>query len=56
MNNRPALAITSEQFMHLSTYITHTAKDIPLLVNSTRLVEIAQALRSLLLDLDNQPV
>jgi aminopeptidase YwaD len=56
IKNRPALAITSEQFMHLSTYITHTAKDIPLLVNSTRLVEIAQALRSLLLDLDNQPV
>lgn len=54
MNNRPALAITSEQFMHLSTYITHTAKDTPQLVDSNRLVEIAQALRSLLLDLDDQ--
>jgi aminopeptidase YwaD len=52
MNNRPALAITSEQFMHLSTYITHTEKDHPRLVDPPNLVEIAQSLRDLLLDLD----
>ena len=56
MNNRPALAITSEKFMHLSTYITHTEKDIPGLVDTSRLAEIALALRNLLLGLDRQPV
>ena len=54
MNNRPALAITSEQFMHLSTYITHTEKDHPRLVDPPKLVEITQSLRDLLLDLDEQ--
>jgi aminopeptidase YwaD len=53
MNQRPALAITSENFMHLSTYITHTAKDIPALVDTSKLVEIALALRNLLVSLDN---
>jgi aminopeptidase YwaD len=52
MNQRPALAITSEKFMHLSTYITHTAKDAPALVDTSKLVDIAQGLRSLLIDLD----
>jgi len=56
MNNRPALAITSENFTHLSTYITHTAKDAPELVDPAKLVMIAMALKKLLLDLDNQPV
>jgi aminopeptidase YwaD len=54
MNNRPALAITSEQFIYLSTYITHTEKDHPRLVDPPKLVEIAQSLRDLLLDLDKQ--
>ncbi|MFC1923293.1 M28 family peptidase [Chloroflexota bacterium] len=54
MNNRPALAITSEQFMHLSTYITHTQKDHPRLVDPSILVETALSLRELLLDLDVQ--
>lgn len=51
MNSRPALAITSEEFMHLSTYITHTAQDKPELVDPTRLVETSLALRDLLADL-----
>jgi aminopeptidase YwaD len=54
MKNRPALAITSEKFMHLSTYITHTEKDTPQLVNSGMLAEIALALKNLLLGLDGQ--
>jgi aminopeptidase YwaD len=54
MNNRPALAITSERFMHLSTYVTHTQKDHPRLVDPTILAEIAPSLRDLLLDLDKQ--
>jgi aminopeptidase YwaD len=54
MNNRPALAITSEQFSYLSTYITHTKKDSPDLVEPTKLVEIALALQELLLALDSQ--
>jgi hypothetical protein len=54
MNNRPALAITSEQFKHLSTYITHTAKDTPELVDPSRLADIALALQKLLHDLDAQ--
>jgi aminopeptidase YwaD len=53
MNQRPALAITSEKFMHLSTYITHTAKDAPSLVETAKLVEIASALRNLLVSLDD---
>jgi len=54
MNERPALAITSEKFMHLSTYITHTAKDAPSLVEPTKLVEISLALRDLLVALDQK--
>jgi aminopeptidase YwaD len=54
MNNRPALAITSEKFMHLSTYITHTEKDSPQLVDTGRLAEIALTLQNLLLSLDDQ--
>ena len=52
MNQRPALAITSEKFMHLSTYITHTTRDAPALVDTSRLVAIAQGLRNLLVELD----
>ncbi len=54
MNNRPALAITSERFMYLSTYITHTQKDHPRLVEPAILVKIALSLRDLLLDLDRE--
>lgn len=51
-NQRPALAITSDRFMELSTYVTHTAKDSPELVDRAKLVNVALALRDLLLDLD----
>jgi len=54
MNQRPALAITSEKFMHLSTYITHTAKDAPTLVDISKLTETALALRNLLVSLDQE--
>ena len=52
MHQRPALAITSEKFLYLSTYVTHTAQDIPALVDGSKLVEIAHALRDLLVSLD----
>jgi aminopeptidase YwaD len=54
-NQVPALAITSDRFMELSTYVTHTPKDSPEIVDSTKLVNIALALRDLLLDLDRLP-
>ena len=54
MNQRPALAITSEKFMHLSTYITHTDKDAPTLVDTSKLTETALALRNLLVSLDQK--
>ncbi len=44
-NGRPAVAITSSDFMKLSTEITHTEKDVPALVDSQKLVEIAHSLR-----------
>lgn len=52
MNQRPALAITSDHFMELSTYVTHTPKDHPDLVDTGKLVDIAFALRELILDLE----
>ena len=50
-NQVPALAITSERFMELSTYVTHTPKDSPELVDYDKVVDIALALRDLVLDL-----
>ena len=50
-NGAPALAITSEHFMELSTYVTHTPKDSPELVDYDKVVEIALALRDLALEL-----
>jgi aminopeptidase YwaD len=47
-NGRPAAAITSKDFMHLSTYITHTTKDKPELVDCQKLVDIALGLRDLI--------
>ncbi len=49
---RPALAITSDRFDELWTYVAHTARDKPEMVDPGKLVDIAQALRVLLLDLD----
>ncbi len=51
-NQVPAMAITSQQFMELSTHVTHTPQDSPELVDPNKLVAVALALRALLLDLD----
>jgi aminopeptidase YwaD len=50
-NQRPALAITSDQFTELWTHVAHTPKDRPEIVDYTKLAAIALALRGLLLDL-----
>lgn len=51
-NGCPAVAITSEKFMELSTYITHTEKDQPELVDRGKLVEVALALKELVEKID----
>jgi len=51
-NQVPAMAITSDRLMELSTHITHTDKDRPELIDLAKLESIALALRDLLLDLD----
>jgi aminopeptidase YwaD len=56
MNQRPALAITSELLTELMAEITHTPKDRPEMVDTTKPVKVALALRDLLLYLDRQPV
>ena len=48
-NQVPAMALTSEQFMELSTHVTHTMKDSPEIVDYTKLVAVAVVLRGLLL-------
>ena len=53
-NQVPAMAITSEHFMELSTHVTHTPKDSPEIVDSDKLVAVALVLRGLLLDLTAQ--
>jgi aminopeptidase YwaD len=45
---RPAMAITSDRFMELSTHVTHTSKDSVDLVDIAKIVEVAQALRDFL--------
>ena len=45
---RPALAVTSERFLELSTYITHTEKDTPDLVDCGKLVTVAEGLCDLI--------
>ncbi|HEX6304436.1 MAG TPA: M28 family peptidase [Anaerolineales bacterium] len=52
MNGRPALAITSDAFMELSSEITHTPEDKPEIVAVEKLVDIALALRDMLQRLD----
>jgi hypothetical protein len=56
MNQRPALAITSELLRELMREITHTPNDRPEIVDTAKLVTVALALRDLLLRLDQQPV
>jgi aminopeptidase YwaD len=50
-NKVPALAITSERFIQVLAEITHSPKDRPEMVDSARLVDVAQALHELLIDL-----
>jgi aminopeptidase YwaD len=52
MNQRPALALTSERFTELWTHVAHTPKDSPEIVDTTKLVNVAVALRDLLLYMD----
>jgi aminopeptidase YwaD len=52
MNQRPALAITSQYFMELLATVAHTPKDHPRIVDPAKLVDIATALSELLLCLD----
>ncbi len=52
MNQRPALAITSERFSEILAKIAHTPKDSPEIVDCAKLVHTARALRDLLLGLD----
>jgi aminopeptidase YwaD len=52
LNQRPALAITSEQVATLMSRFTHTPQDRPEIVDPAKLVEIAAALQHLILELD----
>ena len=52
MNQRPALAITSERLTEILTEIAHTPKDNPEIVDSAKVAEVAVVLRDLLLHLD----
>jgi aminopeptidase YwaD len=48
---RPAMAITSDQFEWLSTYVTHTEKDTSDIVDGKRLANVALGLRDLVWEL-----
>lgn len=52
MNQRPALAVTSEHFMALLGEIAHTPEDSAEIVDMSKLVAAAQALRDLLIGLN----
>lgn len=52
MQQRPALAFTSALVSELMREITHTPKDTPDILDVTKLVTLAKALRDLLLRLD----
>jgi aminopeptidase YwaD len=51
-NQVPALAITSERFIHIWTEIAHTSKDRLEIVDTRKLVVVATLLRDLLMALD----
>jgi aminopeptidase YwaD len=51
LNQRPALAVTSELVLELMAEITHTPKDLPETVEPAKLVKVALALRDLSLNL-----
>lgn len=50
-NQCPAVAVTTEKFLHICTEITHTSRDTLELVDSDKLAEIALALRDVALEL-----
>jgi aminopeptidase YwaD len=50
-NGVPALAITSAEFEWLSSEIAHTEKDVPDLVDPTKIVESAEFMRDVIMDL-----
>lgn len=52
LNQVPAMAITSERFLELFTDVTHTPKDRPEIVDSSKLAAVALALRDLALQID----
>ncbi len=52
LNSVPALALTSERGMEGLAQISHTPKDKPALVDTAKLIEVAYALRHLIIDLD----
>lgn len=56
MQGRPALALTSERVVELMTTVVHTPQDRPELIDCTRLVEAAYALRELIVQLDRARV
>lgn len=51
-NQVPAMALTSDLFMYLSTNITHTLEDRPDLVDVEKLTALAQTFKNLLVRLD----
>ena len=51
-SGKPAIAITSDKFEWLSTYITHTERDTPEIVDGERLANVALGLRDLMNDLE----
>jgi aminopeptidase YwaD len=52
MNERPAIALTSERIFALLTDVVHTPKDRPEIVATERLVNAAYALRDLLVKIE----
>ena len=54
MNRVPSVALTSERAMELMAHIVHTPKDEPANIDSGRLVDLARAIRDLLIALGEQ--
>lgn len=52
MNQRPALAITAENFSYIMTELAHTPKDNPEIVDINKLVKVAFVLKELILYMD----
>lgn len=53
-NQIPAMAITTEHFIEISTYISHTPKDNPEIVDCEKLVKIANALFAFIVEFDKK--